>query len=264
MITSLIPTKDLNITPLNPSNELEVESFDSDYDLEIETLDSENELEVEELESHLPAQVKISRIGRPRDFVAVEVASNNPEEPKRYLGSDGRYHKETPKAARAFTDYLNLGPNRSFQKLADKYVDEGDPEWSSNVLTVRRVIAGYSTKLDWQNRLRLHLAKESASAVFAARKSATRPKFERIRRAGKLMEIGEAILDRASLINPGDLTPEQARQLVKPAITMMQVGLAADKAEIGESLERIQPPKPIEAMTDDELDAYIEVLRTEL
>jgi hypothetical protein len=215
-------------------------------------------------ESILPSQAIVPHKGRPRENFTVQVETK-PDEPLSFLGSDGHYHRESPKAARAFQDYLNLGPNRSFQKLAEHYLEINDPEWAScKVETIRRVIARYSSNLDWQNRLRLHLAHESAAAVASARKSAARHKHERIRRSNKLMEIGEAILDRAELLDASTLSPAEARQLVKPAITMIQVGLSAEKAEIGESIERIQPPKPIETMTEEELDEYINVLRTEL
>lgn len=222
-------------------------------------------------DSTLPSQAIVARAGRPSSAVSalVEEDPSDPDALKKYIGRDGNYHVENLRARKAFEDYVNMGVSRSLPRLAKLYAETKPSGWerSNSEQAIFRKLAEYSTNLDWQNRLRTRLARESALAVSNAQKNASRHRAERIRRAQKMQQIAEAIFDKAKILDGDleDLPPDVARSLLKPATTMMQIGLAAERIEAGESLERLRPPKPIEDMTEEELDDYIEnTLRAEL
>lgn len=218
-------------------------------------------------ESTLPSEAIIPRRGRPKLSPTVFGEGGEVDGPKRYLGSDGVYHTEVPRAAKAFEDYFNMGATRSLARLANKYFIEKSPGWEQNESepAIMRKLGEYSSNLDWQNRIRLALARQSARAVTNAQKQAAHNRTERIRRAQKLQDIAETIFDRAMIIGADaeSLPPEVARQLIKPATNLMEIGMIQERLEAGESLERIKPPKAIDQMTEDELDEYIELLRSE-
>jgi len=228
----------------------------------------------ESSESTLPSEAIVPRRGRPgRDVVAlVETLDNDDTDdgtsPKKFVGRDGALHMENPRARQAFEDYMNLGPTRSLARLAQKYLKEKPPGWETNTSeqAILRKLGDYSTNLDWQNRLRMRLAHQSAQAIANAQKNASKHRAERIRRAQKMQQIAESIFDRARLldVDEAELPPEIARQLLKPATTMMQIGLMSERLEVGESLERLKPAKPIEEMSEEELDEYIQLLRSEV
>jgi len=55
---------------------------------------------------------------------------------------------------------------------------------------------------------------------------------------------------------------EDARDYLDTALKMMTEGMRAERLELGEATETISltPPKPINAMSDDELKEYIQLL----
>jgi len=242
---------------------------DTDPDIVSDSDDTPDTLSEELSESTLPSQAVASRRGRPSDSIAVVIEGNGADgQPRRFIGRDGEHHVESERMKRAFEDYMNLGATRSIAKLATKYFREKPVGWENNTSeqAILRKLSEYSTNLDWQNRIRMQLAHQSAAAITNAQKNASRHRAERIRRSQKLQELAETIFDRAQILNSNevDLPPEIARQLIKPATTMMQIGLMAERLEIGESLERLKPPKAIEDMTEDELDEWIQLLRSEM
>jgi hypothetical protein len=261
-----------------PSDNEETETGDFDESpVAAQSLEDDDEDDGEDYttdldaDSTLPSQAIVVRSGRPGAATAalVEGDESDPNALRKYVGRDGNYHVENPRARKAFEDYVNMGAARSLPRLAKHYLETKSPGWekSNSEQAVFRKLAEYSTNLDWQNRLRVKLARESAQAVTNAQKNASRHRAERIRRAQKMQRIAEAIFDRAQVLESDveALPPEVARALLKPATTMMQIGLAAERIEAGESLERLRPPKPIEDMTEEELDDYIEnTLRAEL
>jgi hypothetical protein len=56
----------------------------------------------------------------------------------------------TPKAAEAFAVYVGMGPGRSLTNLAHALAER---DWYKTTPTARRVVADWSTKYRWQERL---------------------------------------------------------------------------------------------------------------
>lgn len=263
---------DLYIVPGDKDSELErLEGVEAVLDLGGEMPDSESdEFEDDEnfniVESSLPSEALVRGGGRIKESPVAAVGTKNGLQV--FLGSDGLQHIEVPRARAAFEDYFNLGRDRSLRKLAEIYAHPDNTQWTNNFQGIHRKLQEYSANLDWQNRIRLLITQQSAQALASAQRSAANYKRNRIARAEKMQRIGEKILDRAMILDEvgidNPLTPAEARLLIKPATVLLQVGMQLSRAEIGESLERIKPSKPVDQMSDEELDEYIDVLRTEL
>lgn len=215
----------------------------------------------EYMESKLPAEITHTRAGAPKEVSAL-VSVDEQNGLRMFVDSKGNTHKETPRARRAFQDYFNMGRDRSLENLAVQYSEGTDPDWSGMKFeSIHATLRQFSAKLDWQNRIRLELAADSARALASAHKAASKRKTARMGYAKMMQEAGAAIIQATGILDVGNLTAEEARQLLKPATTLLQVGIAAEKAEIGEAIERITPHKPIGEMTDDELEEFIGVVR---
>lgn len=215
-------------------------------------------------DSTLPAEVMTNQAGRDKDVTALlSVGEKNGL--LLFVDSKGRQHKETARARSAFEQYLNMGRERSLEKLAREYADSENPDWQGMKYdSIFSTLRQFSTNLDWQNRIRLTLAADSAKALAAANRAAAKRKTARIGHAKLMQDVGASILRAAGLLDVDGLSQEEARQLIKPAATLLQIGLSAEKAEIGEAIEKITPHKPVGEMTDDELEQYIEVIRENL
>lgn len=232
-----------------------------------ETVNDDDTAEAEG-ESTLPSQAVASRVGRPSDSPAVLIeGSEDQPGDRKYLGTDGHQHIESPRARQAFEDYLNMGATRTLAKLAEKYHIEKPTGWENNtsLQATLRKLSEYSANLGWRDRIRLTLARQTALAVTNAQKQAAANRTERLRRSQKMQQIAEHIFDRAAILDTDEveLPPEVARALIKPAIQLMEIGMINERLEAGESLERIKPPKPIDQMNEAELDEYIDLLRSE-
>jgi len=70
---------------------------------------------------------------------------------------------ETPKARQAFTDYVNMGPNRSLKTLSERY--QGNPE-GSPTKSLRR-LKNWSIAFHWQEKLQEHEKTVSDTALEA-------------------------------------------------------------------------------------------------
>lgn len=213
-------------------------------------------------ESSLPAEVVHNQAGRDKQDLTAMLSVGERGGLPVFVDSKGRQHKETLRARKAFEAYLNMGRERSLEKLAKEYAESSDPDWQGMKYdSIFSTLRQFSTNLDWQNRIRLTLAADSAKALAAANRAAAKRKVARIGHAKLMQDVGASILRAAGLLDVDGLTQEEARQLIKPAATLLQIGLSAEKAEIGEAIEKITPHKPIGEMTDDELEQYIEVIR---
>lgn len=67
--------------------------------------------------------------------------------------------KETPRAQQAFNDYLNLGSDRSLEKLADSYRNSTGKVPTHQLSWLKR----WSQQLGWQSRLAEIAAREQAA-----------------------------------------------------------------------------------------------------
>jgi hypothetical protein len=215
-------------------------------------------------ESTLPGEVIANRAGAPKEVSAL-LSVGDKNGLALFVDAKGNTHKETARAKAAFEQYLNMGRERSLEKLAREYADSENPDWAGMKYdSIFSTLRQFSTKLDWQNRIRLTLAADSAKALAAANRAAAQRTTARMGHAKLMQDVGASILKAAGLLDVENLSQEEARQLIKPAATLLQIGLSAEKAEIGESIQKITPHKPVHEMTDDELEQYIEVIRENL
>jgi hypothetical protein len=215
---------------------------------------------VDEGESGLPAQVlpAANSGGRPNERGSLLVGEEAGL--KLYADKTGEVFKETPRALRAFNDYVNMGRNRSLPKLAAHYV-ENDPEWTDNFESVLRILKGYSARFDWQNRIRIQLAADSAKIASRVRREALESSKERLRLYKMLQKKGEAVIYKALSIDLEDLSSQEARLILKQAIEMVKIGLMGERVEQGAALERVELHKPIDQYSDAELDEFIRRLQ---
>jgi hypothetical protein len=221
----------------------------------------------EEVESNLPAEAVPVFRGAPRTKLVAVVDSplteTNASGLQTYIDGQGNRHTETPRALRAFEDYLNDGSARSLRKLAERYAIE-ENDWTDNLESIHKQLQQYSRWFDWQNRIRLHIARESASALANAQKFAGTRKRARVQLAGQLQSWGQQILRTALQSTDKPLTVAEARELMRDGLQMVRIGMESEREEIGEAMEAIKPPKDPNNMTDEELDEYIDILRQNL
>ncbi len=153
---------------------------------------------------------------------------------------------ETPKALEAFEQYWALGSERSLRALAD----------ATGIQLSQ--LGDWSRKFDWQYRVLQRQREEIAAARVAAKKEAAALARRRLRNAQLLQEAALTIFAKAKIAD----MEEDARDYLDTALKMMTEGMRAERLELGEATETISlsPPKPINAMSDDELKEYIQLL----
>lgn len=230
----------------------------------------ENEdLEIDELEIEegalIPSTYRTKGALRLNTSVCVEVGEG--DEKNIYLDAKGNKYQERARAKEAFEDYINIGPARTLEKLARIYADPENPDWTNNYESVLRQLKNYSSRFDWQNRLRIMLTQEAGNAISAARTEQARSTKGRIALAKKLQTVGGKLIDRAVQLlddNMESMTEKGLNTLLKTAVTALDIGLAAERIEIGEAMENILPPKPVSAMDDNELNEFIRTLTSQV
>lgn len=149
------------------------------------------------------------------------------------------------RVAEAFHAYYALGPQRSLRKLAE--------EGTFSLASLER----WSAHFGWQRRCRALHDEEMHAARRAAQQEAATLARRRLRNAQLLQEAGLTILARAKI---ADLVEDGARDLLQDARQMMVEGMRAERLELGEATDHIRalpPPKPLNEMSDEELDDYI-------
>lgn len=184
-----------------------------------------------------------------------------------FVDADGAVKKENARAKKAFEDYVNIGPTRSLEKLTNLYIQPQFDDWTDNYESVLRQLKRYSSNFDWQNRLRMLLTREAASAISAARHEQANSMRGRIATAKKIQKVGNELLEKASKFleaNIDTMSDKDANTLLKTAVTMLDMGLAAERIEIGGAMDNLVPPKPVSAMDDEELNEFIKVLSTQI
>jgi hypothetical protein len=159
--------------------------------------------------------------------------------------------RESPQARQAFEAYCHQ-ERRSLRKLADEI---GVP-----FSTLRR----WSEKYDWQERVRQYDIEVAAAAREAARKEAARLAERRMKHAEAMQQSGLLIIGRARI---AEMSDKEARAALATAFRLLAEGMRAERLELGESTENIKalaPPKPLERMSDAELEAYMAQLEQAL
>ena len=163
-----------------------------------------------------------------------------------------------PRAQQAFRDFINLGKGRSLKRLAETYADPQCTSWTNNFESVYRMLKDYSRNYHWQDNLRMFVAKASAEVLAAAQRDAFVHAKQRIEYAREAQQAGRIIIEKAQLEK---LTVAEARTLLKPAATLLQLGLTSERAEQGDVLAVIRPDKPVEQMSEQELDEFAHTLQ---
>jgi hypothetical protein len=175
-----------------------------------------------------------------------------------------KWEGEHPRASRAFRDYVQLGPQRSLPNLAKIYSDPANikiqPEglrWTPNFESVLRQLKDYSSNFKWQSRLRLIITKATAEQLAETQKDALVHARERIRLARYAQLAGRTILEKAQL---DKLSVTEARKLVNQGANLVKIGGDAERMETGDRAATMRPDKPIAKMSDEELEAFADVV----
>jgi hypothetical protein len=156
-----------------------------------------------------------------------------------------RQKKESTRSLDAFEQYYQLGDQRSLSRLAE-------------ITSIpRNTLERWSVSFDWQARILARKNEEIAAARAAARKEAATLARRRLRNAHLLQEAGLALISKANITG---IEAEDARKALQTALSMITEGMKYERLETGEATDavRLVPPKPIEAMTDDELAAFLQ------
>ncbi len=237
-----------NLTPVSENEESGLEELlpavDEVHDEALQPYDFAEQLATESV----PARPSVLLDGA----LASEVADS-------LSGED--FSREPPRAKKAFDDYVRMGKGRTLKLLAERYVKPDHVDWTDNFETVFRTVKEYSTKFKWQERLRILVTKASAEVLASAQRDAFVHTKERIKLSQKAQEAGMFIIEKANLKG---LDEDEARRLLKPAATLLQLGLTQERAEQGDMLTVIRPEKPVEQMTDSELNEFAETLQKAL
>ena len=164
---------------------------------------------------------------------------------------------EPQRVSKAFQRYVQMGKGRSLKRLAEELSVPENLEWTANYESNLRMLKDYSSKYNWQERLRSLITKASTEALAEAQREALSHTKERIRIAVTLQRMGMEVIEAAKL---DDLSVEEARKMLKPASELIKLGLTSERAETGDILAAIKPDKNPRDMTDEELEEYAEVL----
>lgn len=166
--------------------------------------------------------------------------------------------KENARAVQAFEDYYLLGVSRSLEKLLAKYQSEPELAPTSRLSTLKQ----WSRQHSWQNRVleRTQVDLETQRLQLSKEANELRKKLSEVRRKrfAKMQRSAVRIIEKASIKT---MTEDDARARLGTAVKMLAEGAKGERLELGESTENISvaihPPKPLDRMSEAELDAYI-------
>jgi hypothetical protein len=158
------------------------------------------------------------------------------------ITTNGNGQVETPKAARAFADYVLLGPDRSLAKLVDHY---GHPP--SYVRQLQR----WSALFHWQDRLR-QIEEQEAEQRRKKRLLEQEKMDERHATMGQLNAmIATNRIDQ--LIKEGELNGSAAVSLLRIATDLERLARGAATSRIeGDVTLMVQPKEYVNLPGDDE------------
>jgi len=160
---------------------------------------------------------------------------------------------ETPAALQAFEDYWALGPKRSLAKLAEFYKLRSEKAGVQVGTSRVQTLELWSSTFRWQERLKLRLAEEREETMRQAALKRRHASEDRIKKATVMQSTGLAVIKAAELEK---LSVEEARRMLGVALSYLSEGMKTERLELGESSENWLPPKPLEEMTDEELEDY--------
>lgn len=152
--------------------------------------------------------------------------------------------RESPEAKQAFDAYC-AQEKRSMRQLSE---DIGVP-----FHRVRRWAEAY----DWQERVKQYDMDIAAAAREAAKKEAARLAQRRLQRSSVMQEAGLLIIGKAKI---AEMDEAAARAALPTAYKLLDVGLKMERLELDlatDNVKALAPPKPLEQMTDEELDEYL-------
>lgn len=98
----------------------------------------------------------------------------------------------TPKAAEAFALYVGMGPGRSLTTLAHVLVERS---WYKTAPTARRMVADWSVKFRWQERLSVAITAKTEDILAKAAETD----------AQSFLRTSELIADRLALTDTGHI-----------------------------------------------------------
>jgi hypothetical protein len=124
-------------------------------------------------------------------------------------------------------------------------------------ITVER----WSRAYKWQERTKQYDLDIAAAERKALRREAAKLAKRRIEQSTAMQQIGLRII---SLAQVHAMDAEEARRHLRTAYKMVEKGMILERLETGEStvnVRALQPPKPLEDMTDAELEEYTQLLQ---
>lgn len=152
--------------------------------------------------------------------------------------------RESPQAQQAFDAYCNQ-EKRSLRKLAN---DLGVPFGR---------ISRWSEVFNWQERVKQYDLELATAAREAAKKEAAKLAQRRLQRSAVMQEAGLMIIAKSRIV---EMDEAAARAALPTAYKLLDVGLKMERLELDlatENIKALAPPKPLEHMTDEELEEYL-------
>lgn len=151
----------------------------------------------------------------------------------------------------AFDLYFKQGITRTLWKLYYELVGNSHFDGFEPAITV---LQDWATQYKWSDEVKRLEAEVYEQSKKEVQDEMTRAARSRIEKARTMMDAGAVIVDRA-MIN--ELDPISARTLLPTAKALIETGAKIERLELGEKTENFDPPKPIESMTDTELEDYL-------
>jgi len=140
---------------------------------------------------------------------------------------------ESSKQYKAFLDYLELGRRRSYDQAYRKTYAKPPHYRAPNFFRA------WAHRFQWEDRAQawdIHLEEEQRQAeIEATREEARKQVQTRMQAYQMVMSTGVTVISKADLPN---LTPAQARGLLRHAITAIDIGAKGMRLEFGEITER--------------------------
>ncbi len=168
-----------------------------------------------------------------------------------------RQPKESSPAFEAFALYRDMGPSRSLDAVAQKC--------TKCVSLIRR----WSRRWFWVERARSYDIALDSKARKRSEQEAIRQREMMFRRHAEqsrsLQDMASTILGEFHRRLGGEsiekLQGRDLLRLVEMLPKTVDVAQRLERLAVGEPLDNLEPPKPVEQMTDEELDHYIQQLQ---
>lgn len=168
---------------------------------------------------------------------------------------------ESPQAFAAFVIYRDMHADRSLEHVSQKH--------KKSIATLGK----WSTRHNWVQRARSYDAAMDARARIATEQEAIQQRRQMLQQhadeARSLRQVARRILDEFErrFGEKGTLQWIGGDDFIKVLAQLPKIVETAQKLErlaVGEPSDNLEPPKPFDLMTDDELTEYIELLRASI